>query len=402
MTVHAVAFSPDGRYLAVGLVHCGTHYADRTKPVSACVVFEATDGFRCQACTRGVPNSSRVGIRWAPQAPLLIITHHSEAGSGSYTMDKANLLVLDASTGTVVRAIGPRNEAALQLVCKMPPWTSQMELSPSGCCLLVAFCHRLPQERQSPGNQQLCQGSLLVLDVWQDSLLVQSGFSMTIPGHNTHSLKILTGLAAWHPSSQGLVVSHSVALQTETFAEAGLAVAILPEACFVYPSGQSGFSPDGQRLAVCVLVPGPNPQAARLHNRVFRCTLTGLSLDLAHEAQLDEVVGVREAGPCCWLPCSSKMLLGIYRQPRVLDLTSFKQYPAWQTSSLLGPIHFSPSQQLVTGSSPCIQRVSDGEELWAASADSYICHSHCGMVFLPSGCGVVTVDKDGLRIITFA
>ena len=362
LTVHEVVFDTAGQYAAVSLTCRGesTHDRDMHDSVTACVIFNAADGYKEQACICGSPGSSEVRIRWASDAPLLTVARQlPQDVQGSLSPEQSALLVLDATTATVVHALGPQNEALLRQAYKPTEWMSQLELSPSGRMLLVSSCCWGPP-LQHVDHERRCQGSLWVFDVFQDKLLLQDSFRMVVPGHEEQRISTFMGLVAWHPSSQGLVFSHCVELQRDgDFGKAGLEVEILPEPCYLNIDNNAGFSPDGQLLAVSVLREPDLPyyMVRRPEYKAWYGILErwgeGEGMDMySHREYEHDLEYECEEYTCQWLPCSSKILFGLAcGQCRLVTLTDIgigKQDPIWQKTHGSPPVHFSPSGQLMT------------------------------------------------------
>ena len=405
MLVEQVAFSADGQYLALC---CATHHQRVSNNVAACLVFTATGTFAKQACICGPPGSSDPKIQWAADASLLTIAHKISANMpDSLPVEQASLRVLDAATGQVVHAVGPRNEAALRQMSKVAQRMSQMELSPSGSRLMVTSC--CCEDPQDEAETSDGQGYLLVLDIMEDTIVLQSEFDITIPVHEEHRLMCVIGLAAWHPSSEGLVLSHCVDLQLVEHAKPGLAVAVLPAGCYLNIRQTTTFSPDGQRLAVVSI---QSPNVMEIVQGFFGCSLTAMTMTLVPELCIGHPIpGLLAEFGCQWLPCSSRMLLWVRGAGSMLLDLDAETSDAWQAPALSPPIRFDHSQQLLTDASrgPCILSADDGEKLWAAGAGTQQAASiasqsfeACGSVFLPSGCGLVAVEDDEIHVISFA
>ena len=362
VAVKQVAFSADSQYLALGLLCCATHQQQVSNNVAACLVVTATGRFEKQACICGPPGSCDAKIQWAADASLLTIAHKTRADMpDSLPAEQASLRVLDAATGHIVHAVGPSTEAALRQGFRKAQRFSQMELSPSGSMLLVTSCCW-----EDPQDARKGQGYLLVLDVMQDKIVLQSEISLDIPVQEEQRLMYIMGLSAWHPSSEGLVFSYCVDLQPEEIAEPGLAVAVLPEACYIITRQTTTFSPDGQRLAVSSLE-GSDSMTAEFC--ILRCSITGMTMTLVPELWIGHVLPYLFAGyGSQWLPCSSRLLLGLRgRKSLMVDLDG-EEINTWQVLS--PPLRFNSSQQLLIDSSgpPRILKAANGEELWAAGA----------------------------------
>ena len=413
--VHALAFDAS-ICLAVGLVNSVSvsEEADgRQYPYAACVVYKATEGYREQASVCGGSGSWDIEICWAPDAPFLTVAHilvENVRISGS--AQRFAVVVLDALTGTVVHAFGARTEAAVQQAPKHVQSMSRLELSPSGRMLLVSCCSwHLPPYHAPAEEPMQCQVSLWVLDAWQEKVVVQSDFCITAPGSEVQRLRWAVKLAAWHPSSLGLVFSHFVHLpprHAKMFTKAGLITANLPESCHLSQHREMGFSLDGQRLAVYVFKKVEPVSVHTAAYGILRCKLDGLSITLKHESQHQHDLSyARQVYKCQWLPCSSRVIFGLNcNQSRVVSLADVGENMPWYYSALNLPVHFSPSRQLMTEVSrgPRILCAENGEELWAPHADKDfdLPHFVCGSIFLPSGCGVIIVEDNALQIIGFA
>ena len=403
VSVKQVAFSADGQYLALGLLCCATQHGRVLNSVAAFLVFSATGGFAKQSCICGPPGSSDPKIQWAADAPLLTIAHKIKVDiPDSLPAEQAALRVLDAATGQIVHAIGPHNEAALRQGFEKAQRFSQMELSPSASLLLVTSC--CWEYSRDADDDITGQGDLLVLDVVQDKVVLRSNICMAITEDEAQRLADVMGMIAWHPSSTGLLFAHCVDLQSQEFAKAGLATAILPGRCYLNTCQPTTFSPDGQKLAVASL---EGPYIIEAVHTILRCSLTGTTMTLVPELCIRYPMSSPYAVyGCQWLPCSSRMVLWVQDDLRgslLVDMHG-EAIQAWQAPMVSPPFRFNFSQQLLTDASwhPRILRADIGQELWEAASIHFPSFKACGSLFLPSGCGLLSAADNEIHLTSFA
>ena len=359
--VHQVAFSPDGHYLALSL-HCSERvsdpdytadpYASRPSLTSVMVLKPGT-GYTEQACICGSSGTAGVvRFQWAPHAPQLTIVHAAKAGIEDGSDVRSSVLVLDAATGSILHALSPESQRLFQQIYEQAGWGSKLEFSASGAMLLITSCCW----GYNDADDYAGWGSVAVFNVCHGKLMVQSKFSMTLSGHEMKRQHGDLAVAAWHPSSRGLVLSHCVILQhPDEFILAGLVLGHLPQPCHVTCREGMGFSPDNTRLVACVLgedpdlsgnqdLPAYDAAVFRTTHNILRCTLTG-----PHMSFQSEHVHVHESRGCHWLPCRSRLLFG--RSPaRLVDLNAPQQAAELVNLGLGLALHSSPSQQLAVHS----------------------------------------------------
>ena len=460
LSCHRAAFSADGQFLAISiiaLVSSSTPWVAASGPdqrstseqssgserdmqpvhwTPRCgvAVLKVAEGFAERAF---VSTGTSPILRWAPEAPYLSIAH--DPGKQSRGQQPA-VLVLDARTGAVVRALGPESESAFREACLYGCWSFfNLEWSASGRLLLVTGYGAEERDEEGLIGNWIGRGQVSVFDVWQHSSLVaQSDMEMSSLSSQTHrggSSHLIA--ATWHPSSLGLVVSHGVELQApQAFTQAGLALGVLAEPCVLLHSPHGTvFSPDGKLLIACVGRDGhdmgvegsegleegvwetssgsklgsdsfsdpgsmsgdeeeedngpyDDPESLCSH-RIMQCQLEGRHM-LFHRAQVATVKGRNSF----WLPCSSRLVVGgdsggsDQQQAQICSVRDRQDMTAIPGSPLRAPICFSPSQNMMAVSAiqPRIISLQSGKTLWAADAGISRC-----LAFLPCGSGVLCV-----------
>ena len=387
MICRGVTFSANGQFLAVSFICIG--YRSRSpdpETKHGMAVLKVTEGFSEQACITSC--SGAPALRWAPaESSLSIAIRGDRHGESRASAEHPAVFVLDAATGATVHALGPDRLTSFWRACHACGSWSKLEWSPSG--------HKLLVTRHSISDCGAGQNLLSVYDVRQDTVLAQSAFAVD-PAFGKLSV-----IATWHPSSQGLVISHGVQLQApEAFMGQQLALGVLPKPCVVLvnPDG-GGFSPDGQRLLVCEVedeweeeqwsgIIGPP-----LHcHIIMHCQIEGLHIHFRRESRLQ---GHRPF----WLPCTSGVVIGVDRRtaPRHSKITLLGQHQPHEiilSGTVLKPC-FSPSRGLMASSSsrgPCIFSLQSGHQVFQALDTQPQLHPVSwltALAFLPSGRGVI-------------
>ena len=404
------AFSADGQYLAVSLAGLsepapGPGSALSQKQPGEVVVLRATEGYTEQARIRC--HSHAAVFRWAPDASHLSIAEPLSAGCKLKNQGhwrRPAVLVLDARTGSTLHTLGDDNFLEFMKV-SMPGGSRStvLEFSPSGRMLLVI--HRLQPQGQ-------VSGSITLFNVYEDTRVAQSRFTMASPATGDAEEREEVLAAAWHPSSKGLVFSQGVVLQdAESIRSAGFAIGFMPEGyCLASPPGMQ-CSPDGQHVLAHGLEYNSDPYyepeedpgyVAGKEIVVLSCRLEGLNLTFSFKQTLEE------PPPCAWLPCSSRVV-NLEEWPacsfpsKVEDISGQRRpygLGSYSSGSLQQPLSLSPSGQFIAASSSKGPRVLDldsGRELWAAHAEgrgapraaSSLDEDAKCLAFMPSGCGVV-------------
>ena len=326
---------------------------------------------------------------WAASTPHLSVAGlHASAGGHHGEPKHASAFVFDCQTKTMLHSLTPRTEEVLHPVkqeCQHFAWCSE------GRRLLIFS-----------GIEQLHDktGLLLVVDVWEDSVMLVSLLTVQRPFLGTLA-------AAWHPRAAIIVLSYGVMMQhPQTFGRAGFLATTLPQYCRLESQPGMGFSPEGNRVmaSICaqydpfndpVLLPRPHQIG------VLDCKLQGSTM-------LCTLVYERTSFSCCWGPCSSVLVfdlcldnLGSRHLSLLVDLTAQENSKHIASSALDQPLSFSPSGQLVADNQgdsqgPRISCLSSGMEMWVGSisvSEHFEDNVMCGP-FLPSGCGLVVSGSD--------
>ena len=240
-------------------------------------------------------------------------------------------VVLDARTGAHMRTVCvDRNLANPGDRLDNPYRCPALKWYPLGCRLLV----------DSPVNQQ--EGLLAVLDMQQQVIIAESAFQAP-------QLQEEGVIAAWQPSSEGLVLSHGIHLHDPAaFASAGIALGMLPESLQLSGFGHApGFSPDGQRLTGCEYNSDSSDEGnwdevelPELWFTTVRCKIEALHIALQPEHSCS-------GHGFHWLPCSSKCLVDAgegKEHPFVCLAADLMGRAELKVCRLGSPLHFSPSQ----------------------------------------------------------
>ena len=293
-----MTFSHCGRWLAVVLVgHQSCTTAEEWSGVSSkmfeIVLYSVSGQLQQQA--RVCTGTSQPTIQWAEKAPHLCVavapasrapTQLPESHRQDLSAQPAGFaaFVLDAQTGSRIHALGPEVAAFSQLLNESCPAVLQhiswLPCSSSGL-LLVQW------QRWDNG-----EGFLSAFDI-QGNMAVAGSVISTPLGRRPF------GVAAWCPSIRlGVVLPAVMTLQQpDSFSQAGIAVANLPDPYAIQPH-PAAFSSDGKHL-----IAWPKgwrygdyrPNAKGL--AVFSCSLQGVQISFT----LEHVISPRTL-ELCWVP----------------------------------------------------------------------------------------------------
>ena len=373
-----IAFSACGQYLAVSFQW--TEEVQRPRKLlprlNGVMLFSVWGGIKQRHCVCGYYDAPV--FCWAPDAPHLSIAEALDLRARQPAAEHPAVLVIDALTGSVLHALGPRNQDAFHALHQSAePFSNlSLEWSPSGRYLLVGGHADVSMPDPAAGLEPY---QLSVFDVWEDRLVAQSACALQLTRWSMLP-------ATWHPSSSspGLVLSSRTFLSSPAaFTAAGFALGTLPDRCYIPGWSGTGFSADQQRFLAHGDSGGSEPEARPEDNdlalpqlngnvRVLRCVLAGRQISFEPEFEF-------EGYACQWLPCSFQVVAGASalgetpERPQIGSLHDPHHGIKWEFDVQgeefgLKPLAFSPSRQLMLEMSKAPQLIclESGKQLWAA------------------------------------
>ena len=402
------------------------------------ILYSTSSG--CQQQARFCTGCAEPLLQWAPAVPHLGIAEQPPASPlSSAAVDMCNELcapsvpsaafIVMAASGSVLHALGPEASSAIRAPkTKSVSWSSNQ--------LLLVECWSLHEEWG-------LQGTLVIHDVVQHTIMACS--------RATTAVEENWPFAAWHPSSEGLVLDHHIRLEDAgSFLQAGVDVGTLPPP---FCLDTAGFSEDAKHLLAFsdpvedpLLDPEQAPEQggeSRATSRpdvriaVLGCSSTGGHLSFAVEQYWETRTLPTDVA---WLTGSTALLI---RQPSSTSSDKFctaslQLEPQQAHVNLAQPVlpwlaHCSPSGRLLTNngmSGLCIMDAQTGQVCWdSATAElpsgraserpqvaelghismspgspSYPC---CWQAWLPSGLGLVCSTSQGrhspsIHVLRFA
>ena len=422
----SLQISACGTFLAVscmarkrGVKHPGPDVWSSMQELHEVVIY-TTEGFQIQACLGC--GSGQPSIRWAPESRHLSIAltpFPKDTPSGGAVPEIPAAVILDARTGEVLSHLSTDTVASALAQAEGRNWEEykfwgcgdQALWSSCGTKLLVAMatppCSEkvCSQEGFSDVSEENVSGWLGVYDVSHDRLVVESEHS----GAGYSQLRVV-----WHPKCTGLVLSAGARLQSaDAFAQAGLAVGVLPDRCELSIMQGLGFSGDAQYYLAEAAVNNESSDEGDTTSSywLLRCTLDNVDMRFTQELEV-------HSDGLSWVPHSSLVITNV--RSRISDsiLTDLVnagpgirfQHECPFRPGLQAPLCFSPSGHFVTDhiGRPCIFCLKTGALLWQLASSQYspaiekkLAAKLLGSSFnclaerfwLPSGRGLIYVDR---------